>query len=160
MAKKCNEFNCNSPVFSNHYCRAHQYMRDDDKWINKKSIIKQVKPIKKISSVRALRNDKLKILYDSILSTRKHVSFVSGLKIEGTYVNCAHVLPKGIYKEYALCDFNIVLLTAEEHHLFDHGTKEQRIKYAIEHNCYWIILYQLVDELKQRYKKEHETNTI
>lgn len=73
-----------------------------------------------------------------MLSDKK--SFISGLFlrdfISSEYaLNCfAHVLPKAMnkypyFKYYAK---NIVLLTPGEHSLWDHGTEEARISYAID----------------------------
>ena len=75
-------------------------------------------------------------------------------------IKFAHVLAKGQNKfpEFMYYKKNILLVTAEEHHLFDNGTKGQRKKYAENCRewglkCHWYILYDLIDELKIEYKK-------
>jgi hypothetical protein len=65
----------------------------------------------------------------------------------------AHVLSKsqGKYHKFKLNPNNIVLLTPEEHYLYDMGTKEQREKYAKENKCDWDRLFDLAKKLKQDY---------
>ncbi len=48
--------------------------------------------------------------------------------------NFAHVLPKGInkYPHLRFCPWNIFLITFKEHHLWDNGSEEQRVQYAIQ----------------------------
>lgn len=41
MAKKCQAEGCSQAVFSNNYCRMHQYLRKDKKWL--KTLLKQHK---------------------------------------------------------------------------------------------------------------------
>lgn len=164
MAKQCIaetiDGKCKFNVYSHNYCQWHQSCRTDSKWLNQINKKKEIKPIAKYSPKTSLRSSQLHVLYESILSTRKHISFVSGLKIEGNYSNCVHVLAKGQnqYPLFALCDFNIVLLTMEEHHLFDHGTIDSRRKYAaimIKKGVpiRWDLLYAKVYELKTKYKE-------
>jgi hypothetical protein len=93
-------------------------------------------------------------------------SFISGLHLrglEGTelFISCfAHVLAKGLNK-YPFFRFyakNLALLEPKEHHLFDNGTEEMRIHYALDieekgGTCDWKKLYDLRDELEKEYKK-------
>lgn len=105
------------------------------------------------------------ILFKTIASTRKCVSFVSGqdiAKIDGFIGinNFIHVLPKGQnkYPLFKLYEKNIVLGLWKEHDLYDKGTEEQRQKYAKEMlEDYGVIvdwdkLYALREELLQEYK--------
>ena len=46
--KKCQAPSCTYNVFSNHFCKFHQNLRKDDKWLNKPEK-KDRKPIKKVS---------------------------------------------------------------------------------------------------------------
>jgi hypothetical protein len=89
---------------------------------------------------------------DSILESREHTSFISGLPIEGGRPNCAHVLPKGAYPELKYDPENIVLLTWKEHQLFDQGTEQDRNNYHIRmlaQGCEvnWQKLYELKEQL-------------
>ena len=100
-------------------------------------------------------------LFFEIWNEREHKSFLSGIpldKFEGSnlFFNLfAHVLSKALnkYPKFILNKENIILLTPEEHTLLDHGTKEQRDKYALEKNCDWDKIYKLEIILKLKYKK-------
>lgn len=87
------------------------------------------------------------------------VSFLTGRQVKERpgsllFVNCfAHVLPKGSYTHYKMNPENIVILSPEEHHLFDFGSEEQRQKYAEVNKCDWSGLYELRDRLKEKYPK-------
>lgn len=83
--------------------------------------MKRNKPLR--SRPKSKRNESS--FLKEILAEREAVSFVSGLPIEGVIANCAHVLPKGKYPEFKFDPENIVLLTIEEHRLFDQGTNRQ-----------------------------------
>ena len=100
-------------------------------------------------------------------------SFLTGnflRKYEGTdlFLNCfAHVLPKGQNKfpYYKYLAKNLVLIEPECHHLYDNGSEEKRIHYALEieentggkSTCDWQKLYDLRDELEKDYKKHFPT---
>ena len=105
--KTCNHKGCSFKIFSNGFCTWHQADRTDERWIKRIEAIKKLptykgnnKPIAKHSLKTSVRMSNLHVLYESILSIRKNVSFVSGLKIEGNYSNCAHVLAKGVLVEW------------------------------------------------------------
>ncbi len=99
------------------------------------------------------------VIFDEIWNEREHRSFLSNKpldKYEGTdlwYNLFAHVLSKALnkYPKFMLKKENIVLLTPEEHALFDHGSAKQRAKYADENKCNWFKLYNLEEELKLEY---------
>jgi hypothetical protein len=99
-------------------------------------------------------------MFLEIWEERPHKSFVSGKNLDvyrrGTFfVNLfAHVLGKGAFPRYKLNKENIVLLTPQEHHLLDAGTKDQRERYAEQNNCSWEKLYELKEKLKQQYYNE------
>lgn len=64
----------------------------------------------------------------------------------------AHVLPKGKYPELKLKEENIVLLTPNEHALFDQGTEEKREEYArLNPTCDWEKLYDYREVLKKKF---------
>lgn len=102
-----------------------------------------------------------------LLSDKK--SIISGLYLREYmdspyFFNCfAHVLAKGqnqypYFKFYAR---NIALLTPGEHALWDQGTEDQRIAYALDieektngkARVNWGLLEALRDDLKEEYKK-------
>lgn len=108
-------------------------------------------------------------LFTLIELHRRPISFVSGVYLRDHLnsmmrLNCfAHVLAKGqnkypFFRHYAK---NVVLLTPDEHQMFDHGTEEQRQQYKIEmegrtggrHTADWQKLKDMEDELRGEYKK-------
>lgn len=98
-------------------------------------------------------------IFDQIWKEREHKSFLSGELLDKWnnptfYANLfAHVLPKGQFQAARLDKENIILLTPEEHMLLDHGTREQRKKYAEENLVDWSRIFVLRDQLKQKYGK-------
>lgn len=92
-------------------------------------------------------------VFVKIWRTRIHRSVVSGKYIPYFNVSCfAHVLGKGAYPSLRLVEENIVLLTQEEHHLFDHCGSDQREKYAEANpGVDWGKLYDLKEFLKDKY---------
>lgn len=148
----CSQDGCTYPVFAKKLCKYHQSFRTDKKPTQPKVKKTTKKPQYKASGERTL--------FDSIWSTRKRVSFVSGQELDkynalGLYLNMfAHVLSKAQnkYPKFKLYDKNIVLLTPDEHYLLDFGTNEQREKYAQENDCSWQPLYDLRDYLKEEYQ--------
>ena len=113
------------------------------------------------------------MIFNVIWKTRERKSFISGSilrDMEQTpfFYNCfCHVLAKGqnkwpYFKWYYR---NIQLITPLEHHLWDFGTEEQRINYALEleeksggkTTADWAKLKALEEELKEEYKKYFPT---
>lgn len=100
-------------------------------------------------------------LFQSIWASREKKSYLSGKELknyEGTsfFPNLfAHVLSKAKnrYPKFKLFEKNIILLTPDEHYLYDFGTEEQRNKYAQEHGCSWAKIYELKDELVKVYNQ-------
>lgn len=164
--KQCQAPHCNNSIFSHGYCVYHQNQRTDDKYISaqekkreKQKWTQGFKTIKKSIKTKPKEATGEKILFETLFATRKHTSFISGLKIDDiSHSNCAHVLAKGQnkYPKFKLLDRNIVFLTVLEHHLYDNGTIEQRQKYAeqmikVGVVVNWKKLYDLRDELKNEY---------
>ena len=154
--KQCNAPNCSNSVFSNGYCKAHGYLRTDEKWLKNKT---RGIGFTSLSLMKPRKATGEGILFKMLFTTRKHISFISELPIDNIdHSNCAHVLAKGQnkYPKFKLLDKNIVFLTKEEHHIYDNGTEEQRIKYQEEKAkegviVNWKKLYDLRDELKKEY---------
>ena len=117
---------------------------------------KPIIPIKKTPLKRNYKPTGEGILFDTIIATREHKSFISGIKINNiSHSNMAHVLNKKKYPLFRLYEKNIVILHNSypylEHHLFDNGTEEQREKYAKEYGADWDKLYNLKEELLNEY---------
>lgn len=103
-------------------------------------------------------------LFLQIWHTRKHISFVSGQKLtyrpgQPYWFNYfAHVLSKGQFPSFKFEAENIILLTPQEHYLYDFGSKDQRNRYAEEMSkknitVNWDKLYELRDELRKKYNE-------
>ena len=144
--KKCKFDTCDNNVFGGLYCRNHQYMRTD----------KKDKPIKKTPIKRNYKPTGEGALFDSIISTRRPISFISGLNIKDidgiiNHNNCHHVLNKKDYEKFRLYDRNIILITKYEHHLIHNGTEEQREKYVKEVMSEYgvVVHWEKLEELKQ-----------
>jgi hypothetical protein len=96
-------------------------------------------------------------------------SFLSGLWLREymdtpLFPNCfAHVLPKGMnkYPYFKFYAKNVILLSPGEHALYDQGTEEARISYAIDleeksggkNTARWDKIKALEDELLKEYQK-------
>ena len=149
--KTCKKDNCNNPVFSQGYCKFHQWCRTDKK---KPKKIKH--KITKEYSSEPRQIDLFMHIYEK--NKRNWRSWLTNKPLphidEPFFIHSfAHILPKGLYKKFKVFEDNIFLLTKEEHHLFDFGTKQERDKYAERNNCSWDKLYKLRDELKQKYRE-------
>jgi hypothetical protein len=96
-------------------------------------------------------------LFQAIWATRPHVSFLSSKKLEQFNVAYfAHVISKKQWPKGRLTDKNIILLTFEEHTLYDQGTEEQRERYAAKHNCNWNKIYELKQQIKESWNVQEE----
>jgi hypothetical protein len=95
-------------------------------------------------------------LFNQIWADRPHVSFVSGKPISFFSVaHFAHVLPKGKWPKFKYEAKNIVLLTFEEHHLYDMGTENQRVRYKKDNpGTDWQKLFDLKDKLRSQYNNQ------
>ncbi len=151
--KTCAKPNCYNPIWSHKFCKYHQHLRTD-----------KDKPISPLLKTKLKHNASGEgILFASIINSRPHISFISGLDIfiiDGTitHSNCHHVLPKGQYPDYRLLDKNIILITKEEHNLVHAGTEKLREAYSkrilAENGLVvdWNKLYQLKEKLKLEYE--------
>ena len=144
--KICNYENCGNNVFGGGYCKFHQYLRKD----------KKDKPIKRTPINRDYKPTGEGALFDSIISTRRPISFISGLNIKDidgiiNHNNCHHVLNKKDYEKFRLYDRNIILITKYEHHLIHNGTEEQREKYVKDVMSEYgvVVHWEKLEELKQ-----------
>ncbi len=89
--------------------------------------------------------------FEEIWSEREHTSYLSGKSIPYFNVsNFAHVVRRSKTSALTMEKANIVLLTAEEHHLFDNGTEAQRLEYAKKNSLSWDKLFLLRESLLSR----------
>jgi hypothetical protein len=100
------------------------------------------------------RTDKnLKFVRDEIalgkhlFTSRQQRSEISGLYLGETYnhVYCSHIIPKGAFPKFRHYYKNIVLMTFEEHQLWDH------YRHRIKNNPEWNWLFKLEEVLKKEY---------
>lgn len=95
-------------------------------------------------------------LFKLIWEEREHISFLSGKKLQYFDVKqMAHVVAKSRGEQYRLRKDNIVLLTYEEHMLYDAGTEKQREDYAKKWNCDWKKLYKLKEKIMREKRTVH-----
>jgi len=147
MAKTCNYKECPNKVFGGGFCRWHQWNRKD----------------KQLKTFKARKPTGEREVFMEIWNSRPHVSFLSGEDLnqfEGTpffWSLFAHVLSKAKnkYYKYKLEPKNIILITPEEHMIFDHGSEDQRIKYAKRNKFDWKPVYDLKKQLRDEYIREH-----
>lgn len=90
-------------------------------------------------------------LFKQIWDKRLHESYISetflGDEMKAQFF--AHVIPKGSYPKFKLYEKNIVLLTFEEHILWDH----QRDK--IRANKIWLKKWEKLFLLEEKLKTEY-----
>jgi len=122
-----------------------------------------------MSNIKKIEQLSQVMLFKKIWQLSEKKSFVSNLFLRdfiGTAYEFnlfAHVLPKALnkYQHFRLYAKNIVLLSPQEHHLWDNGTKELRNKYAEEMKekskgkiiVSWDKLEKYAELLQQEYNK-------
>lgn len=142
--KICKRDGCKNPVFSHNYC----------KWHYKGAKEKREKYPEYIPNTESEITSQVD-LFRKVWESRPHFSEISGEPLEryngvNLLLNCfAHILPKGRFPLFKYREENIILLTPEEHHLFDFGTVEQRERTGKN----WDKLYQKIEYLKVEYTK-------
>ena len=157
----------NPPLCGYHYSKQQQ-KKSAEKNKNKPKVFKPLKrtPLKRTPLKKPLKRTPLKrtpltykrkptgelplmcMIWNSI---REHKSFISGEPISNFNVrNMAHVLPKAKnkYPKFKLHIKNIVLITWEEHDLWDNGLREELMKLPE-----WNKMFELESGLKDEYKK-------
>lgn len=89
-------------------------------------------------------------LFKQIWTERPHESEVSGeLLYEFSPAYFAHLLSKGAYPGFRLKKENIILMTFEEHQLFDHQTHKAKKDKRFD----WVFAKK--EELKSEYYQEY-----
>jgi len=136
------------PLCSYHYA-SEQRKKSAEK--NKDKPKKENKPLNKVAlSYKREPTGELSLMKSIWDNMSEHVSFISGKQIHEFNVrNMAHVLPKALnrYPKFKLHPDNIVLLTYDEHFLWDNGLRSE-LKLLPE----WDKMFKLEEELKEEYK--------
>lgn len=165
--KQCFFDGCNRNIFSNLYCRVHQYLRTDDKWLNK-TRNKTVEPRYPIRlpnvSPKQKNTFKSELLYsfgfrsqkemfDFVWRSRTHVCQLSGIDLESVpkwqhHWIYAHILPKGKYPYFKYKEDNILLLHPTVHTMVDNFTEDMRTKCP---NINFDLWFELQQQQKEKY---------
>lgn len=148
-SKPCTVEGCTYPRWAKGFCKAHGYLRTDKK-----------KP-SSLSSTSKKKVTGEAVVFDMIREERENISFISGIGVPCIAHNFSHCLSKAEnrYPKFKLYKKNIVLLSEQEHKLYDEGTEEQREEYAVfmkkKYNVFvdWNKLYILAAELKEEYSQ-------
>jgi hypothetical protein len=165
--KACHHSTCLNPVFSNGYCKNHQYLRTDSKYINKvkNKQLRQYYPVKKI--VRNInfgfRNESE--MFHKIWDERSHICQFTGENLEqflyrsdGMWFSCfAHILPKGRFPLFKLNSENVRLVYPGFHTIVDQGTKADRLKHP---NWDFKLWDDLTYQMKNEYIKFQKDNLL
>jgi hypothetical protein len=154
--KPCHNAICMNPVFSHGYCKNHQYLRTDSKYIDKQKDkrLRQYYPVKKVTRGMNFGFKNEGYLFMSIWEDRPHICQFTGESLEQFYdtdfwPNCfLHILPKGKFPLFKLNPENIILGLPEFHRIVDAGTKADRLKHPAWDWIYWD---ELVIKLKEEY---------
>lgn len=124
--KICKQEGCKAVVFSNGYCRSHQYLRDNLKvWkFEKKPKSKEIQKI----------IDKTVLLFEEIWQERKHNCQSCGKYLGNTYtaINFDHLIPKSKRKDLTLEKDNILLVCADCHWIKENGLATAKHRKYIE----------------------------
>jgi len=107
------------------------------------------------SKLKNENKESLFLLFKAIWAEREHKSFLSGKPLYKFNVSLfAHVVARKRRPDLAYRRDNIILLTVEEHHLYDQGTIAQRVDYAQKNRVSWDTLFALRDELLNESKPD------
>ena len=110
--KQCAKEGCRNNVFSHKYCKAHQYLRTDDKY--KKPKVNMRKPTGELE------------LFKEIWYERKHICADCGSEIRFfSHSNFHHILAKSREPKLRLVKENILILCFGCHQKRHFGINEQ-----------------------------------
>jgi hypothetical protein len=160
--RTCHNSLCMNPVFSHGYCKNHQYLRTDSKYIDKQKDkrLRQYYPVKKIiRNINFGFGNELE-MFHQIWNERSHVCQFTGENLDdtGLWINCfAHILPKGKFPLFKFNPENVRLVYPEFHRIIDRGTKADRLKHPTWDFKFWD---ELVQEMKTEYIKFQKQNLL
>lgn len=129
------------------FCSGHCYYKSDD--YKNKQLKQTTKNLSKKPFKFVKKSTGEKIVFEQIWNERPHVSQISGEPIrEAKAINFMHVLAKGQnkYPKFKLLKQNILLVTDQEHHYWDNQRD------MVENDARWLWVYQLENDLKEKYK--------
>ena len=161
----CHNSTCTNPIFSHGFCKYHQNLRTDSKYLQKKAeqLSRKFHPVKKI--VRNInfgfRNEV--DMFHTIWNERRHVCEFTGESLEQFYgtdlwYSCfAHILPKGKFPLFKLNADNIRLVFPDFHTTIDQGTQKDRLKHPDWDFKHWD---ELVQKMKNEYVKFQKDNLL
>jgi hypothetical protein len=163
--KACHHSYCLNPVFSNGFCKNHQYLRTDSKYLRKQAErkFKQFHPEKKI-----IRNINFGFkneldMFEHIWEERPHKCEFTGESLERFYgteywFSCfLHLLPKGRFPLFKLHSENVRLGFPLFHTIVDQGIKTDREKHP---EWDWKLWDELVLQMKLEYIKFKKDNLL
>lgn len=146
MAKQCKFEGCTYPVFSNGYCRNHQWCRQDK---NKPQISTSIHDRKdKYIKPKAKAPTGELVMFKEIWNERPHVSELNGEKLYYFDINCFHhLLHKSSFPKFLLFKPNIILLTRNQHHQIETRAMSDLIK----EDSRWLLVQERYQQLKEMY---------
>lgn len=170
--KQCLFEPCTFDSFSNGYCQRHQYLRTDDKWLNKErnKAVEPLLPIRRYKlpteNKQGFKTTKSTLkesfgfssqieMFNQIWSDREHICQISGSNLDlvpkSRYVwMFAHILNKKNYPFFKLNPLNILLVHPDIHYCVDNFTTDMILKHRDYDFGKWM---NLVLEMKQQYKQ-------
>ena len=163
--KACHHSTCMNPVFSNGFCKNHQYLRTDSKYLKKQAerMYRKFHPVKAV-----VKNTNFGVkgeaeIFNKIWDERSHVCEFTGEGLDQFidtpfYFSCfAHILPKGRFPLFKLNPENIRLVYPKFHTIVDQGTKADREKHPEWDFKYWD---ELIYQMKSEYMKFQKDNLL
>jgi hypothetical protein len=161
--KTCSAKNCSNPVFSNLFCRAHQWMRTDQKYQNYKDLKKAGKiPIKRRSDKRAKDErhymHQAKEFFDDAVKEGTNICIFCGEKVV-SFQGLHHW--KGRTNDYLL-DKEWWSIVHNEHHLMFHSMTIEKMEAQPWHSGFLVRLLKFSEEIFNKYtgkkEKTHKLN--
>jgi len=128
--KKCKSEGCNNPAFSHLYCRYHQHLRTDEKWVSKKTT--SVSP--QTRQARKELHEKDMEFYMSLWDKRLHVcSMCDDLIPFFSFNFFHHILEKGrrLYKHLRHEPDNVIIVCQSCHDKFHYANPPAVMKKVI-----------------------------
>jgi len=126
MPKICQKTSCDRFVFSHGYCKVHQYLRKDDKWVKQLQKRKQAgtnsrstqsgrSVLPSVSKKQQIINNKIHDNKQDLIRANGQTCFFCG----GFANDYMHIFPKSLFPEYVTEKWNGVLSCRDHHTIFD-----------------------------------------
>lgn len=104
------------------------------------------KRVKKISYAKKATGE-LELFYEIIAERGPHSEISGEYIVDPGPINFMHLLPKSTHRAFRLNKDNIIIGTAEEHHVFDCTSK---LKLRLDPK--WDKVFEKIDKLREEYK--------